>query len=363
MIDFFVVGTSRTGSTLLRRMLAAHPAAVVLNESHWVPRLWDTFGASLVPLDQLLAIVAETRWDSGRRVVDVNLDLAGRSWDDLIERLRDRLGTSTSVATFHGTLVDEIFGPTPAGVRRGDKTPDYGYYMSTLAEIWPQARFIHVVRNGLDTACSMARHSGCQLMVSAGYDNWVPLSFGRAHERFQRRELPLDAYIGSWARRMARIRAEATRLRPDSYVEVRYEALIEEPTVVMEHVAGHLGLEPGAEWLSSAADLVRRTPRATDGVEVLRSVNVKDLRALNDVGGVSYLAFPPDAGLEQIEAALARPLDPESTVRVALGVLATRTIESRPALVGRATDRLRDGLRARGEDVAAWAILSSSPIA
>lgn len=358
-MDFFVVGTSRSGSTLVRHMLAAHPGVVVLNESHWVPRMWQTFGPSIVSVDELLAIVAETRWDSGRRVVDVNLELAGRSWDELVARLRARLGVSTSVAAFHRALVDEIFGATPDAARRGDKTPDYGFYMSLLQVIWPDARFVHVVRNGIDTARSMARHSGCQLMIAAGYDNWVPLSHGRMHEQYERRHLPVDAYVSSWARRLARIRSQAADLRPGTYLEVRYERLLDEPAAVARAIAAHLSLEPIDTWLASCSSQVRPRPGASGHADIFPALSVPLLRALNDAGGVAYLAFPPDARVREIESSLREPGDTEVAVRTALSALATRTAESHPELAARAVALLREAVASSGADVAAWAILRS----
>jgi hypothetical protein len=117
-------------------------------------------------------------------VVDVNLELVGHTWEGLIKGLRARLGEAASVAAFHDALVDEVFGAAPDSVQRGDKTPDYGFYMVELQHLWPAARFVNVVRNGIDTARSMSSHSGCQLMISAGYDNWVPLL--RSSDRWPR---------------------------------------------------------------------------------------------------------------------------------------------------------------------------------
>lgn len=281
-MDFFIVGTSRSGSTLLRHMLAAHAGVAVLNESHWVPRMWDEFGGSPAPLDGLLAILTETRWDSGRLVVDVNLDLAGRTWEELQASLRRRFEGPATVAAFHEAVVDAIFGERPGGLR-GDKTPDYGFYMSLLQRVWPQARFVHMVRNGIDTARSMAGHSGCQLMIAAGYDNWVPLAVGRIHEQYTRTPLPFDAFAGSWLRRMARIREEAARLRPGSYLEVRYERLIESPVVVVREIAVHLELDADAAWLSRCAAMVRpRAAAAPLEPDILGRLTADQIRALNE---------------------------------------------------------------------------------
>lgn len=360
-MDFFVVGTSRSGSTLLRHMLAAHPDVAVLNESHWVPRMWETFGGARVPLDELIAILAETRWDSGRRVIDVNLELAGRTWEELRAGLQQRLGGPTSVAAFHDALVDVVFGATPGSMRRGDKTPDYGFYMTLLQRIWPEAQFVHVVRNGIDTARSMARHSGCQLMISAGFDNWVPLCYGRIHERYQRLDLPFDAYVGSWQRRMTRIRREAAAVRTGSCLEVRYEALVRSPATVLGDVATHLSLEPSSAWLQRCAGLVRSRPAGEPVVaETFRLLSVEQLRAVNDVGGVSFLEFPPHAESDRLEEALRRTADAEEALKVALAALATRAAESDPGLADRAVRVLREAVVSSGRNAGEWALLRTA---
>jgi len=285
-MDFFIVGTSRSGSTLLRRMLDAHPGVDVLNESHWVPRMWDLFGDAAAPVEQLISVVERTHWDSGRRVVDVNLELVGGDWASLAGALRRRLGREASIAAFHDALVEELFGSRPGVPSRGDKTPDYGFYMGTLQRLWPEARFVHVVRNGIDTALSMSRHSGCQLMISAGYDNWVPLSLGDDYRRHHRLDLPFDRYVASWRRRMQRIRAESRRLHPGSYLEIRYERLTSEPHGVLRDVATHLDLAATDEWLTGCARLIRLRKPAEVTRAMLRDLTRDDIEALQRVDGL-----------------------------------------------------------------------------
>ncbi len=364
-MDFFVVGTSRSGSTLLRHMLAAHLDVRILNESHWVPRMWAAFGTTTAPLDELISIVDSTHWDSGRRVVDVNLELAGRTWDSLTQGLRTRLGELASVAAFHDALVDEVFGAAPGSVRRGDKTPDYGFYMAMLQRQWPEARFVHIVRNGIDTARSMSLHSGCQLMISAGYDNWVPLSYNHVYEQYERLDLPFGSYVASWRRRMIRIREESAALRNGSYLEVRYERLVAEPELVIRDVAAHLDLALTDAWLEQCSRLVR--PRSvTDPVtaETFRGLTIDDLRTLNEVGGVAFLPFPPETGgrrleaaLSQCETALGRPGGSDA-MQVAIGVLATRTAGWNHELGARALSLLHRAVTSSGDDPQGWTILA-----
>lgn len=359
------MGASRTGSTLLRHMLAAHPGVGVLNESHWVPRMVEEFGCGPAPLNALVSIVDRTNWDTGRRVVDVNLDLAGSSWDRLVQGLRSRLGERSSVSDFHDALVDIIFGDRGGTSVRGDKTPDYGFYMKALQEVWPKSRFVHVVRNGVDTARSMARHPGIQLMISAGYDNWVPLACDHAYERHERRELPFSAFVASWRRRMTRIRQEGERLSPGSYLEVRYEDLRKDPCSVLRTVADHLALPSSESWLPQAAGLVE--PRANSNPitsECLRGLSLEDLQALAQVGRAGSPFLPWSSSRETLDLAMrgARErLDLPGTAAEAtpilVGVLATEASQSDPGLRLEVLTLLRDSVLRSGESPGDWTVL------
>jgi hypothetical protein len=297
-------------------------------------------------------------------VVDVNLALTAQSWGNLTRALRARLGRQVTVAAFHEAVVDELFGVKPGAALRGDKTPDYGFYMGLLQRLWPQTRFVHVVRNGIDTARSMSLHPGCQLMISAGFDNWVPLCFDGEYQRYKRLDLPLRAYVGSWRRRMARIREEATMLKNDTYLEVRYETLIVEPATVLKAVATHLELELDQAWLDHCSKLVR--PRVVSGqvsIEVLRDFTLEDLKALNEVGCVPFFLFPPDAGVgwlqSALEKAVAKPRDAGAgdAIQVAIGVLATHAGTEVPYLRSRALTLLREIVTLRGDDPRRWLVL------
>lgn len=283
-MNFFIVGTSRSGSTLLRHMLASHPSVALLNESHWVPAMWNSFGSEQVPLDRLIAILEETHWDTGQRVIDVNLALSGRSWDELVVSLRRSLGATASIAGFHDAIVAVLFGHDSDAAVLGDKTPDYGFYMPLLQRIWPKARFIHMVRNWVDASRSMSLHPGCQLMISVGYDNWIPLCTVRAFEKYQRRPLGFAEFARSWQRRMNRIRQDSAQLTPGSYLEVSYSALLDRPELVLEQVAKFLALDLSRSWLHASATLVRQKPPTQPlRAHELEDLTSEDIRVLDSI--------------------------------------------------------------------------------
>lgn len=291
---------------MLRHMMHAHPALVVFRETHWLPKMIEFFGTQRVAPESLLSVVEKTTWDSGEDLLSVNLAYSKfETKEALLAALRSEFKRSghLTIQEFSSVLVRVLFDWNGSW---GDKTPDYGFYMGMIQSLWPDCRFVHVIRDGLATARSMARHRGCQLMVSAGFDNWCSLSFDRLFERYQTASMPLERYVASWRRRLNRIRNEAGRLRERSYLEIRYEDLLAAPQPELSGICSFLELAAPADWLNSCAGLIehRGSPAHPDA-ELLRRLEAEDLLALNQHRSghtCPILQLSPDLSRESLVA-------------------------------------------------------------
>src|SRR4051794_27962840 len=118
----FVVGCSRSGTTLLRALLDAHPLLAVPPESHFAvaPRL-RRLGRD--PWFRLWGIEPP--------------DLRGLDVADAVR------------------AVFAAYAAAQGKPRYADKTPHYVSHLPLLAERFPEARFVHVVRDGRDVALSL----------------------------------------------------------------------------------------------------------------------------------------------------------------------------------------------------------------
>jgi hypothetical protein len=153
--------------------------------------------------------------------------------------------------TFRSTV--RAAAPTsPAGVLRlfyrsyaarhgkphwGDKTPGTVKRMAAIARVLPEARFIHLIRDGLDVAASLR-------------DLW----FG-----------PSESYaqcVSHWAATIARAREQ----RSDGlhYLELRYEALVTEPADALRRVCDFLECEYDPAMLSYPARAEERLAEFVD---------------------------------------------------------------------------------------------------
>jgi hypothetical protein len=127
-----------------------------------------------------------------------------------------------------------LYAKRQGKARYGDKTPDYVLHLPLLAELFPEARFIHIIRDGRDVALS-------HLNVQFGPNTIEEAAFW-------------------WKRFVKRGRAAGRTLGPSRYLEVKYEDLIEQPQVCIEQICGFIDLKPDPAMLKyyeRAREIVR----------------------------------------------------------------------------------------------------------
>lgn len=211
----FVVGVARSGTTLLMSMLDAHPAFAIPSESHFIPvlyRISDTFGDLNQPLNRERLV---------RRIVALLRGYwhAGSEEDWIPGALENAHAIAETAEPSYEGVVRAIyeFHARRRGRRRwGDKTPGYIDSLPELHSMFPDARFIHIVRDGRDVACSV-----------------MPLSFG-----------PNTVYMAArrWKHCLGHA-IEFANAHPEIVHTVRYEDLVEHPEEQLRTICAFLGEE------------------------------------------------------------------------------------------------------------------------
>ena len=190
----FVVGVARSGTTLLRLMLDAHPQLAIPPETHFIPRVIDACSEADRHAAVLATITGHRRWP------DFGLDP---------DALRDRLAAHRTLTP--GDAMREFYGLYAAKhgkSRWGDKSTNYIRKMRPISRILPEARFVHLIRDGRDVALSLvAVHFG-------------PNSAPEAARK--------------WSEEIAKARRQGPKLQ--HYHEVRYEDLIADPEPVLRGI-------------------------------------------------------------------------------------------------------------------------------
>jgi hypothetical protein len=188
----FVVGVGRSGTTLLRMMLDSHPEMAIPPETHFLPPMIDEFSRLRVTPERVIATIKEAP-QSG-------LPESGVDEAELLERLRRLrpLNAPDSIRAFYALYAEGAGKP-----RWGDKTPRYVTALAKLGRAVPEARFIHMIRDGRDVALSTNRR-----LVELRGSKPVPAE--RMAKRWRHRILS--------ARRVEQVQGR--------YMEIRYEDLV-----------------------------------------------------------------------------------------------------------------------------------------
>jgi LPS sulfotransferase NodH len=195
----FVIGSPRSGTTFLARSVGSLAGFVDLGEvaplKAAIPELWT------VPPAEAARRV--------RRIVEVTrrLGLAG-------------------------------------GRRPVEQTPESAYVTDAIAIAFPQACFLHIVRDGRDVACSLLERgwlsAGRGGADDAGHSYGAEPRFWVEPERRQEFAVASDARRAAWAWR--RYVTAALAAPADRTLELRYERLVTDPAAVAADVAAFLSV-------------------------------------------------------------------------------------------------------------------------
>jgi len=149
-------------------------------------------------------------------------------------------------------------------------------FTASLRELFPEAHFVHIHRDGREAALSMREHNAFRLAIclaTQALDSRVRsldelrLDPGRAADasdpvsRMLASRPDVEHFGRFWSNQVERGMDACEALPADRYLEVRFEDLVREPVPVLRRIGEffELDLEQKA-WLDAAAALIRGTP-------------------------------------------------------------------------------------------------------
>jgi hypothetical protein len=219
-----VLGVRRSGTTLLRVMLDRNPALAVPAVSYFVPQLARRHR---MPVDRAAFV------DDLRRLP--TLVEWGLAPDAVAARLREGMTSGEAIG-----VVFAAYAAERGKERWGDKTPLYMQHLGLLERLFPEARYVHLIRDGRDAALSF-------LSVPEGL-----MTEGWGHPRDAR------GFACQWATEIQSARSLGTRVGRDRYLELRYESLVADTEGALRAVCRFADLEFDVAML----DYVGRTDSA-----------------------------------------------------------------------------------------------------
>lgn len=241
----FNLGSRRSGTFWLQRIVTAHPdVAAVPSETH-------LFSSGIAPLFEGF----QHSLRSSAKVGEVYVER-----DAALDAARD--------------LCDVVFAGMvqPGTTRIAERTPLHVFHLDLIAAIYPDARFVHIVRDGRDVARSIAAQ------------DWGPHSIEEA--------------AAEW--RSAILAARGTGLPESVYREVRYEELLREPAAVVSGLYEWLGLPATDDVVAEAvseAGIGANLGGAPSGISVAKwreTYSEADLATFDRVAGdvLRELGYP-----------------------------------------------------------------------
>jgi hypothetical protein len=224
----FVLGAPRSGTTLLYHMLCSSGQfAVYMAETHVFNLVGPRFGnlADRVNRQKLLDVWLQS----------FQFNRSGLNRERFAERVMKDCRTEGEFLRIFMEQISEQQGLD----RWAECTPEHLLYLKQIKRALPDAKIIHIIRDGRDVALSEMQQ------------NWVrPLPWDRNHR------LQVSGLYWEWIVR--RGREDGQKIAPD-YMEVRFEELVENPREVLPGISSFIGQSLDYEtMLASAVGSLKR---------------------------------------------------------------------------------------------------------
>ncbi|WKZ66658.1 MAG: sulfotransferase [Flavobacteriales bacterium] len=206
----FVIGSPRSGTSWLHRMIAEHPRVASIEGELTV------FSRYLAPVmkayEREKGHMERGEWSQGMPLL-----YSGQEFE-------------VAMAGLVARIYERLLSRRPDATHVLDKHPDYCHHLPLMERFMPEARYVHIIRDGREVAVSM---------ISAKRR----LGYGAGEVEGAARE---------WQASVMKARAFGAVIGT-RYLEVRYEELVSDTAAVLSRVFSHFGLFIGAEEVERIA--------------------------------------------------------------------------------------------------------------
>ena len=255
---FFVTGLGKSGTSWLMRTLDGHPEILCKGEGRFFGAGWrranfDPEGTQAPAASSLYYALL----DSEYLRLWVERSVWAREGDTATH-----LDNLTHLATEH-FLLGRLRETNERLV--GDKSPLLNAdFIEEVSRIYPEAKVIHIIRDGRDQAVSMLHHVWNRSTDQGGVQTLKPGEFER-REVYRKdpkkllqtgegvfTEERLRGAARSWNTRVGKTAQDGPSLLGPNYTEVRYEDLLERPNQEVGRLLGFLGADTSEKAVRQA---------------------------------------------------------------------------------------------------------------
>jgi hypothetical protein len=253
-----ILGVRRSGTTLLRVMLDRHSELAVPDESYFVPQLADRHLRRVDP-DEFV--------DDLRRIDTLS------EWNVPLDRVRTRLTERMPIGVAIGTVY-AVYAEEQGKRRWGDKTPMYMQNLRLLERLFPDALFVHLIRDGRDAALS-----------------FLSMPKGLMTETWMQPQSVAE-FAAQWRTEIKAARRLGHRVG-ERYLEVRYEDLVSDVETVLRRIAAFARLRYESAMTDYAGNVDVSAKPHQQSLMQPPTVGLRDWRLQmtpDDVGAFSRVA-------------------------------------------------------------------------
>ena len=216
-IPFFIIGSGRSGNTLLRSILSGNSDISIPPESYRIPFAIKKFH-----------IFNNRDWEDIVSQVLKEFEDCKEfyTWEIDITDAQKRLENIADSKRTLSNIFDELFCTytekhSPGSKIWGDKTPMNTLYLDWIGTVFPRSKFIHIIRDGRDVASS--------------------------YLKMERYDTILEA-ANRWINSIESAQSFGSKIK-ENYMEIRYEELVTKPEDVIKYTCDFLDIDYDSKML------------------------------------------------------------------------------------------------------------------
>ena len=208
----FIISSGRSGTTLMRSMLAAGGQIAIPAETqilHTLPIKYNATRSQGWDM-QVRSIVASFESHHNFPLWQVNL---ADAYGKLLVLPENERSLARIIHEVNFAYAAQAF---PESEVWGDQSPLHTFYLPTINRVFPMARYMHLLRDGRDVVSSMVTRHGDDYLFEA---------------------------VLRWKTSLRRINQFRKGLSTDRFIEIRYENLVREPELTLQKVCDFIGID------------------------------------------------------------------------------------------------------------------------
>ena len=231
---FFIIGRSRSGTTLLMSMFDAHPNVIIPFECHYILLLHRKYGSLKYWTNSDLLSFIDDLYNTGWRIKAWNIDKEKLKKEIL--SCEGEVDYQTICKIVHSNYIS-VFDKQEIKII-GDKNPKYAVKLKKLMKLFPEAKYVHIIRDYRDHLVSMLKMDFLDSIIPQILFHW---------------------------KYSAKLTYSLMKKYPDKFYSIKYEELATNPIETFNNICQFLGLE----FNQSSLDFYKKE------VEIKKSINAE----------------------------------------------------------------------------------------